>query len=168
MKIIPKKQLDRIEALEKQLSEIEQIHWERLKVRPSQKSWCVLEVLKHVSVAQGVYVDKVENSFKKKIDLSGRTEFECSGIPAFLIKRFPPQQGKIKLKMKTTKIFEPQLAVEALNPELTNNVLQEYRKGLVQLKGWIKKYSEDGCSKKKFNSAIGETCSASRKYLVCH
>lgn len=171
--IKPAFQIQRINELEHRLEQIKEAPYETLKQRRNPKAWSPIEVAKHMVLAHMAYTDKVNRALKMKTNTSVMaSEFKAAAIPSFLIKRFPPKNGVITFKMKTTRTFKPVLDVEHLNHQQIETVLSELESVLKELKGWIEQYRTHPVSLKKFNSAIGavvrfnipEAC----EFILCH
>lgn len=169
VKIVPAQQIQRINQLESQLDEIQNLPKELLQLKPSNNEWSIIEVVKHMTIAHQAYQSKIKDAIvystpKKEV----KSEYKTSFIPSYLIKRFPPIKGQIKMKMKTMKKFEP-----IINDDMElNEVINEFKNTLLQLKQWINLYRTQSFSLKKFNSAIGpmvrfnipEAC----EFILCH
>lgn len=165
--IRPTQQIKRINALIDALEEYSQYPKETLQKQPSEKAWSIVEVMKHMSIAQVAYREKINRTLAISSNAQPKSEFKGSNITSFLIKRFPPIEGEIKMKMKTSKQFKP-IAINA-EPHL---IQQELMTNLNELKSWVEHYQQNGVSMKKFNSAIGaivrfsvpEAC----EFILCH
>lgn len=170
--IKPEFQVKRINQLEQDLDKISQLDWQILVQRPSEKSWAPVEVVRHMVLAHSVYREKVQSALQYTSDTPIQTEFRTGFMASYLIKRFPPKDGKIQMKMKTMKKFEPTLDVNSLSEEKVRVLLQELRDVLNELKDWVNHYRTKAVSLKKFNSAIGpmvrfhlpEAC----EFILCH
>ncbi|TNE54036.1 MAG: hypothetical protein EP338_09095 [Bacteroidetes bacterium] len=169
----PEQQIQRINRLLQQLEDTAARDAEVLKSRAKKDSWSPLEIMKHMSVAHQAYQEKIRTQLSMKTGLGAlKSEFRAAGIPSFLIRRFPPIEGKIKLKMKTMKQFEPQLHLSEMNETELREVVQELKDCLEELKSWVHTYRTETISLSKFNSAIGavvrfnipEAC----EFILCH
>ncbi|MFT6922686.1 MAG: hypothetical protein ACJA1C_001692 [Crocinitomicaceae bacterium] len=168
--IYPEQQIQRINRLKNELEKYSSVSADALNKRPNEKAWSALEVMKHISMAHNVYSDKMANAFSNskgnrvKVD-----ELKSSGMMSYLLKRFPPVKGKIKLKMKTTKMFKPVFEGHHQDPV---EIISELNACLDELKSWVESYRTEAISLKKFNSAIGaivrlnipEAC----EFVLCH
>ncbi|GAB5417823.1 MAG: hypothetical protein Crog4KO_24290 [Crocinitomicaceae bacterium] len=171
--IKPTFQIQRINALENRLKSIQELNSEKLMHRPKEKSWSAIEVAKHMVIGHNAYTGKVKSALEWQSKTTEvPSEFQASSIPSFLIKRFPPQAGKIKFKMKTTKKFKPVLDLESIDASQLNAILEELDDVLKELKSWVEVYRGQPVSMKKFNSALGpivrfnipEAC----EFILCH
>ena len=168
--IYPEQQIQRINRLKNELKKYNSFSAQELNKRPNETAWSALEVMKHISIAHTSYSDKVANAFSistgnmVKVD-----EFKSSRMTSFLLKRFPPIKGEIKMKMKTSKIFKP---VFEGDQQVPSEIIMELDACLDELKGWVESYRTQEISLKKFNSAIGaivrfsipEAC----EFILCH
>ena len=155
VKINSEQQIQRINLLISLLEDYKKISKDQLVQRPTEKSWSILEIIKHTSIAHRVYetsisgtLNEVNSSDTKKLP----EIIKCSYISSMLIKRFPPKDGKVRLKMKTMKKFEPLLDINDVNAD---EIFQENMTALEQLKSWINEYRMNNITRKRFNSAVG-------------
>ncbi|MEO9531620.1 MAG: hypothetical protein ABJG68_12645 [Crocinitomicaceae bacterium] len=169
VKIQSEKQIQRINELINALGELKTIPEDNFIKAPTEKSWSGQEVIKHMSIAHKAYQSKIENALKIDDKVSEVGELECSIIPSFLIKRFPPIEGKVKFKMKTTKQFKP-VAIDS--SESVSDSIIELENCLLELKAWVIHFRTNKVSLLKFNSAVGalvrfnipEAC----EFILCH
>ncbi|MDB2657157.1 DinB family protein [Crocinitomicaceae bacterium] len=170
--IKPAFQIQRINALENQLVQFQSLSLEELTRRPNPKSWSVIEVAKHMVIGHEAYRDKVNMALSLKGASDIPSEFKASAIPSFLIKRFPPREGEIKFKMKTTKKFKPVFDVSQLTIEDAERIFSELSGILNELKEWVETYRTRTISMKKFNSAVGATVRfnipEACEFILCH
>jgi len=171
--IKPTFQIQRINKLENQLKSIQEKSYNDLIRRPSSKSWSPVEVAKHIVLAHEVYSQKINSKLRIPIKLGEATsEFKAAAIPSFLIKRFPPVNGKVKFKMKTSKVFKPVLDVENISEASVREILGQLSDVLEELKSWVNVYRSNPISLKKFNSAIGPivrfTVPEACEFILCH
>jgi hypothetical protein len=163
------KQLERIQVLSNRLRELRSLPVATLTKRPSAKKWSVLEVIKHMEIAHDAYRDKVRKVINNS-ELSGKgiVTLTCSAIPSFLIKRFPPQNKKIRFKMKTAGKFKPMLN----GGEDAKIIFEAFEMTLKDLEGWVKQYQVKGVSPEKFNSAVGPlvrfNVPEAVEFILCH
>lgn len=171
--IKPEYQIQRINVLQNQLQAYKSMEKSKLIKRPTPKSWSVVEVMVHMVIAQNSYLSKIEGSIAETSTKRTKvSELKASAIPAYLIKRFPPQAGKIKMKMKTSKKFNPLLELTNINDADVQTIFSDLEKALDQLKNWVQHYRTEAISLRKFNSAIGpivrfnlpEAC----EFILCH
>lgn len=166
-RIKPEQQIQRINTLIGELEGYRSLSMDELKRKPSSKSWSIIEVIKHMSIGQDAYREKINKALISSRSKEMVEDLRCSAIPSYLIKKFPPVEGKIKMKMKTAKKFEPINVGENMDI-----VINELVQNLEELKSWINKYRTSEISMKKFNSAIGpvvrfnvpEAC----EFILCH
>jgi hypothetical protein len=120
-----------------------------------------------------MYQTKLTEAFKGSASSEEiHSEYKASTIPSFLIKRFPPKEGVIKFKMKTTKMFKPVLDVDQLDAAEIQAILEELGATLKELKSWVEVYRTKAISMKKFNSALGAvvrfTIPEACEFILCH
>lgn len=173
VKIKPENQIERINKLLNELSSYKNLDSSKLVKRPNEKSWSLIEIMKHISLAHDVYKEKVSEALSQKPEYTQvLSEFGTSAIPSYLIKRFPPKNGEIKMKMKTSKVFRPVLDLDSIKQNDFEAIISELENALNKLKNWVNHYRTKPISLKKFNSAIGpivrfhapEAC----EFILCH
>ena len=165
----PFNQLGRIQTLKSRLDELKQLSEEKLKQRPAEKKWSVLEVIKHMAIGHNAYKNKINEIFDSSSENKERVEeLRCSSIPSYLIKRFPPKDKKIRFKMKTSMMFKPMLN----GGEDIAKVISDFESTLDELETWVNRISNSGVSLKKFNSAIGPivrfNVPEATEFILCH
>ncbi len=173
VKIKPTHQIQRINLLQNQLNEIRVIDFKLLIKRSREKSWCAAEVVKHMLVAHSAYTTKIDQALLKLKTVDEQVEvLFASAVSSFLIKRFPPIEGKIRFKMKTSKQFKPMLEVKNLTQENVNDILDEMEKSLSQLMDWVGETRKKNVRAVRFNSAIGPlvrfNVSEASEFILCH
>jgi hypothetical protein len=171
--IKPTHQIQRINSLINQLKDLNELSTEAFTKRPHEKAWSGAEVLKHMIMAHEVYVKKVETALKKLKPVNDEVDvLSTRAIPSFLIKRFPPQDGKIRFKMKTTKTFKPVLDNSKLTDGDVKNLLSGMEKTLHQLESWVEQTRKKDVLPVRFNSAIGAVvkfnASEACEFILCH
>ena len=173
VQIKPTHQIQRINSLVNQLEEFKNMNHKVFMKRPHEKAWSGAEVLKHMILGHTAYSDKVDdalaksNSIKEEVDV-----LSTRSIPSFLIKRFPPKEGEIRFKMKTTKAFKPVLDVDQLTKEQVEGLFVEMKKTLNQLSDWAEQTRKKDVLPIRFNSAIGAivkfNASEACEFILCH
>ncbi len=169
----PRQQVTRISKIAARFDKLKNNDIQVLTTRTSEKSWSVIEVIEHMNIAQEVYENKINSAMaslpQRQTEI---TQIKASAIPSFLIKRFPPKEGKIRFKMKTMNVFKPVLDVNTITDSKVNHTLTRFQEGLSQLKEWVNQYATKDVTSAKFNSAVGawvkfnvaEAC----EFILCH
>lgn len=173
VQIKPTYQIQRINLLQNRLNEIRVIDFKLLIKRPREKSWCAAEVVKHMFIGHSAYRTKIDQALLKMKTIDEQVEvLPASSVPSFLIKRFPPTEGEIRFKMKTSKQFKPMLDVENLTQKKVNDILDEMDKSLTQLMNWVEETRKKDVRTVRFNSAIGPlirfNASEACEFILCH
>jgi primosomal protein N'' len=173
VQIKPAHQIQRINSLINQLEALQQTTHETFMKRPNPKAWCGAEVIQHMIVAHQVYEVKLTDALAKSTILKEEVDVRSThAIPSFLIKRFPPKEGKIRFKMKTMKVFQPMLDVEKLTENDVQALIAEMKKTLVQLSNWVEQTRKRDILPHRFNSAIGALVrfnpSEACEFILCH
>ncbi len=171
--IKPTYQIQRIHQLQNQLSALREIDAKQLMKRPHPKAWCAIEVVEHMIVSQATYTHKMDVAIAQLKPIEGDNDaIPTRAMASYLIKRFPPKDGKIRLKMKTSKQFKPMLDVEQLTSEKVNEIMDNMSKSLDQLLGWVEQTRKKDVLPVRFNSAIGPivkfNVSEASEFILCH
>lgn len=166
-------QIQRINLLQNQLVELGEIDRELFMKRPNQKTWSGAEVLKHMIIAQEAYESKIDETLEKLNPTKEDNEaLSTHAIPSFLIKRFPPKEGKIRFKMKTTKQFKPMLDVDKLTEQNVDDLLSKMKDTLNQLSDWTEQTRKKDVRSIRFTSVIGPivkfNVSEACEFILCH
>lgn len=171
--IKPTHQIQRINSLLNRLEEFKKLNTKTLLKWPNEAAWCGAEVLKHMIIAHNVYVAKVEGALAKLKPANKEVEVVSTrAMPSFLIKRFPPQDGKIRFKMKTMKTFKPVFDINKLTEDDVNILFSEMKKTLHQLSSWVEQTRKMDVLPVRFNSAVGAwvkfNASEACEFILCH
>ena len=171
--IKPTHQIQRINLLKNQLESMKNGSSSAFTLRPNEKSWCGAEILKHMVIAQDLYTQKVNGALSKLKATNSEVEaVKTKRIPSFLIKRFPPIDGKIRFKMKTQKQFQPMLDINQLDAKQVDNIFTEMENSLDQLLDWVEQTRFKEVGSIRFNSAIGPivrfNVSEACEFILCH
>lgn len=169
------RQTARIQFLLQALEQLQTLSHPQLITRPGEKKWCIAEVLQHMVIAHRVYIPKMERALSQLPPASGGTRtIKARPVASYLIQRFPPvpASGKIRMKMKTMKQFEPQLDPGKTTYGDVQRIIQDVADSLRQLDSWIHLAAEKDVQRVRFNSAIGamvrfnvaEAC----EFILCH
>lgn len=159
-------QLQRIQQLRSTLETYRSLSVQELQWKKEGQGWNIAEVMKHMVISQALYIPKIEQALKaKERSEKPSSQYKAHAIAAYLIKRFPPSHGKIRMKMKTMKVFEP----HNVNLATAIDALED---SLVQLTAWIEYTQGHDFSRKRFSSAVGslirfnvpEAC----EFILCH
>ncbi len=171
--IKPTHQMQRVNLLRNQLEALKQKNSTLFTIRPNEKAWCGAEVLKHMMVAQEIYTERLDGALSKLKTINTEVDaLKTKRIPSFLIKRFPPIDGEIRFKMKTSKQFKPMLDPSELDASQVDNLLKEMDHSLSQLLEWIEQTRFKNVASIRFNSAIGPivrfNASEACEFILCH
>lgn len=171
--IKPAHQIQRINKLQNELTALRSIDPVEFVKRPHPKAWCSAEVIEHMVVAQSAYAKKLNETLAKlKLADGDVEEIRTRAVPSFLIKRFPPNEGEIRFKMKTTKQFKPMLDIDKLSSEKVIEIIQKMERSLDQLRGWVEQTRNKDVQEIRFNSAVGAmvkfNASEACEFILCH
>ena len=167
---------DQLKRLNKLVEDIKEISGEELSIltaRPDEKSWSVIEVVEHMTLGHKPYQSKIDNALSK---ISERQELQdqvkSRSIPSFLIKRFPPKEGRIRFKMKTMKPFKPVFDIAAVDSKKTSEIFENFNKSLLHLHDSVEQYRSKNVKEIRFNSAVGATVrfnvAEASEFIICH
>ena len=173
VQIKPTQQIQRVNNLKNRLEALKGKDATLFSIRPNENAWCGAEVLKHMIVAQEIYVDKINGALSKLKSIETEVEsLRTKRIPSFLIKRFPPIDGEIRFKMKTSKQFKPMLEPDQLDTHHINGLISEMDNSLDQLIAWIERTRFLDVLPLRFNSAVGPivrfNVSEACEFILCH
>ncbi|GHE74649.1 MULTISPECIES: DinB family protein [Roseivirga] len=99
--------LSHVEALTQDLS------YEELNTQEAAGKWSILQCLKHLSLANGIYVENIEKAFKKypqQKDEVFSGHWKGNWFTSMIT---PKESGEIKNTMKTMKSMDPEKALDA-------------------------------------------------------
>lgn len=170
--ITPVTMLARIQKLEGRIIDWKKFSVSAIKIQNG-KAWSGVEIILHMIIAQEAYSKKMDETLKQLPFSENKIEsIRASAIPSFLIKRFPPKDGKVKFKMKTTKQFKPLLSPTEIEKTDVSELKTQLKNSLEQLKNWVTLSSTKNVFEQKFASAIGpivqfnvlEAC----EFILCH
>lgn len=165
--------VSRNKKLAKTIESLRSENHEFLSKRPKPKSWCTLEVIEHMNIAHKAYESKIDLALSHLTDSESKsTQITASRIPSYLIKRFPPKDGKVKMKMKTFKKFKPVFNPNEITESETNSIFDRFQASIEHINSALKKYPSKKVEEIKFPSAIGsivkfnvaEAC----EFVICH
>jgi hypothetical protein len=165
--IFPERQIERVKSLRVQLEVYASLSESDFHLKRDAKSWDVAQVMQHMVIAQALYIPKIEEAFKAEDKRKmPEKEYKAQPIAAYLLKRFPPSDGKIRMKMKTMKIFEPGTA------KGQHADLEDLRVALAQLQEWIERSQRNAFTRKRFSSAVGNlvrfNIPEALEFILCH
>ncbi len=82
---------------------------EQLLRRPSPGAWNALEVFEHLNLSSGIYVRGLEDAFARSADThAANPEFHPGWLGAWFTNGLKPgNDGRIRWKMRTFKLFDP-------------------------------------------------------------
>jgi len=166
-------QLDRIQAMREKCDYFKNQDFSDLTKSTKAKSWSAIEAFEHMVIAHKAYEDKIDNCLKElqssTVDIN---EITARSIPSYLIKRFPPKEGKIKFKMKTFKRFQPIFNIDDISQEQIELTFSNFEKSLEHLESAVKSYPSKKVESIRFNSAIGATVkfniAEACEFVICH
>lgn len=153
----PDDQIRRINLMEDEITQICSTHKGLLDKRPGVDKWCVLEVIDHMTRAHRPYYVKLNDALKHTANVENSCfPYQPGWMKSWMFRSFSPQdEGLIKYKMKTMKIFEPRDSSkpgDSIDVDLT---LKEFRESLAHLKSVAHESRYKSINGKRFGSAIG-------------
>jgi hypothetical protein len=170
--LTPENQIQRLNQLFSFVTSLEELSLAELTQRPNEKSWNVLEVVEHLSIAYSMYKTKIEKAMQQTPDAMGTVwEYRPGFWNQFVIDGQRPKGTKRSFKIKTLKKFEPLLAKE-ITQEEANTVFDRFQQTHEELKGSILESRTKKMKHKRFASAIGPIISfhlpEAFEFLICH
>ena len=171
--IIPEDQIGRINKLASRIEGIQNLDLEILKKRPHEKAWSSIEVVEHMILGHKDYVEKINQALaiiqeqKEPIE-----KIRSRAMPSFLIKRFPPKEGKIRFKMKTMKRFYPVFDLKDVNQEKAEDIFKNFFESLDHLMNAVEQYRTKDATSHIFPSAVGAwvrfNVAEAIEFIICH
>lgn len=171
--ITPENQIQRLNSILNTVENLASLPTNQLVYRPRPKSWSVIEIIEHLSVAYDIYVDKIDSALEKLPEKAGdNTSFTPNWWQRFIINGVKPKGGQRKLKIKTLKKFEPLLRLETLDEATIVPVFERFKKLQLHLKNAILVTRFKEVKAIKINSGIGPIVKfylpESFEFLIAH
>ncbi|MFS4468965.1 DinB family protein [Maribacter sp. 2210JD10-5] len=171
--ITPENQIQRLNTILNTIEKLKLHSPDELLYRPNPKSWSVIEVIEHLSVAYEIYVDKIDGALKALPEKTGElTTFTSNWWQSFIISGVKPKGGKRKLKIKTLKKFEPLLVLKKLDAAAITAIFDRFEKLQLHLKNAILESRTKDVRKIRINSGIGQIVKfylpESYEFLIAH
>lgn len=134
-----------------QIERIAKLPNERLTRKPNEKSWCVLEVIDHLSKVYEIYQPNFEKVLAQStvLDNGHEVTYKNSLLGRLAIAGNKPKGKKRRFKMKTFDFFEPSLESKEL-------VIAEFFKKKEAFNYLLKEARTKDVSKVKMPTALGE------------
>ncbi|UOY09073.1 DinB family protein [Muricauda sp. SCSIO 64092] len=170
--LTPENQIQRLNTIVNRVETLQELSISQLSTPPNPKSWNVLEVLEHLTIAYSSYQRKIENALLEVADShSGAWQYRPRAWQLLVIKGQKPKGNKRPFKLKTLKKFEP-----LLSPTLTKDDAQAVFKRFKTAHGMLKQQVLASRNKrmrhKRFSSAIGPIVTfylpEAFEFLICH
>lgn len=170
--LTPENQIQRLNQLLNFVVSLIDSELPELTQRPNDKSWNVLEVLEHLSIAYSMYETKIKKALQEVPDSEGTVwEYQPGFWNRFVIEGQRPKGTKRPFKIKTLKKFEPLLS-ENITLQGVDAVFERFQKAYGQLKQSILESRTKRMTHKRFSSAIGPIISfhlpEAFEFLICH
>lgn len=171
--ITPENQIQRLNSILNTVENLESLPINQLVYRPKPKSWSVIEIVEHLSVAYDIYIDKIDTALKKLPEKTGGDpSFAPNWWQRFIINGVKPKGGQRKLKIKTLKKFEPVLQLETLDEATIVSVFDRFKRLQLHLKNAILASRFKDIKKIRINSGIGPIVKfylpESFEFLIAH
>ncbi len=171
--VSPEHQIQRLNQILNRVSELQGMPLETLITAPHPKSWNVLEVLEHLSIATALYEAKIERAFSELTTSNkGSWSFSVRPWQRFVIEGQRPKGKKRPFKIKTLKRFEPLLNPETLDAQKGSAVFERFLTSYRDLKAHIVSSRTKQMKHVPFSSAIGPIVKfylpEAFEFLVCH
>lgn len=170
--IKPENQLQRLNEMQSEIGIYKKLSRAVLTKKPGEKAWSIIEVVEHMVRSHHDYIEKIDMALNQLDDTPLQDNIKTRRMPSFLIKRFPPKDGKIQFKMKTMKRFQPVFEVNDMTQKEIENVFDSFDRSIVHLNNSVKNYRQKNVKSLIFNSAVGswvkfnvaEAC----EFIICH
>jgi len=180
VQIKPAHQIQRINSLMNQMENLNKVDAKTFMKRPGENAnqragsaWSGAEIIEHMTIAHQAYEAKLNKALAQSKPMNDEVDVRSTrAIASFLIKRFPPQDGKIRFKMKTSKQFKPMLDVDQLTESDVRKIQSKFCETLIQLSEWVQETRTKDVLPHRFNSAIGAivkfNASEACEFILCH
>ena len=170
--LTPENQIQRLNTLLNDMGSLKELHLSQLTHQPHPKSWSVLQVLEHLTIAHGLYYNKIANALETSSDNPTSVwEYRPRFWNRFVIQGQRPKNGKRPFKMKTLKKFEPTVTA-LVTQEDTDTVFKDFFNAHETLKESILASRTKIMDHQRFSSAIGPIVRfhlpEAFEFLICH
>ncbi len=154
--LTPENQLTRVNLITAEVKDWQQLDKGVIQYKPDPKTWSVLEIVGHMNAAYRLYESRMDQLLELLPDQEdGYESFPARWLQRKLILTFRPQDGKRRYKMKTSKVFQPEVNPAQANPQEIQSVFQNFYDYQEHLKKTILASRSKAVGKKKIDSAIG-------------
>ncbi|MBO0321093.1 DinB family protein [Muricauda sp. CAU 1633] len=125
--LTPENQIQRLNLILNKVKNLQELDQSRLTSPPNAKSWCIVEVLEHLSIAYSHYHKKFNEVFPQLSNLQKEhNAFKARMWQKLVIEMQRPKGTQRKWKMKTMKRFEPLLDPKTLDKAKIEQVFQRF------------------------------------------
>lgn len=171
--ITSENQIQRLNAVLNEVKKIQELDLQILTTRPNRKTWNIIEIIEHLSIAYSMYQGKVADALAKSIDRDQEAaSFKARPWQKFVINSQRPKGNKRRWKMKTLKKFEPVFDHQNLNREEVDTAFSRFFKLYGHMKASILTSRHKDVSSVKFSSAIGPIVNfylpEGFEFVLCH
>jgi len=153
-------QIQRLNIILNKVNRLRSLATPQLSTPLNSKSWSVVEIIEHLNIAYGHYVDKID---KVLVDLPNKEKdnipFKARWWQRFVIDGTRPKNNKRTMKIKTLKRFEPILEMEKLDHMAIEEIFNRFEEFHLHFKNSILESRSKDISKLKISSAIGAVVS---------
>ena len=158
--ITSENQIQRLNHLIEQVKEWQRLDLLTLTQKLNDKSWSVVEVIEHMSIAYDSYIAKVDQALAKCPTGSKEpAAFKSRTWQKIVINAQRPKGNQRKWKMKTLSRFEPQLGNASFDRKKVDEIFANFYRKYGHLHQSIIKSRQKEVTKAKFPSAIGSLVS---------
>lgn len=143
------KEISRVNATQRDyVSELKQLPENRLNAKVSSEEWCVLECVDHMNKATELYLDQIEPKIGE-LNPAKKEAFKKTWLANKFTKMLAPtEDGEIKSKMKTMKVFIPV-------SEIDNSVIARFVENTERVENIIKQAQNKDLRSFKVTTAVG-------------
>jgi len=171
--LTPEHQIQRLNTVLNKIGELQELPFEQWTKVPHEKSWNLLEVLEHLSIAYRLYEAKIIRALQEAPEVNGTPwTFKARWWQKLVIEGQRPKGTKRPFKMKTLKRFEPLLDRTQLNPKQGKAIFKEFLGDYQKLKDSIVESRARDMRHTTITSAIGQVVKfhlpEAFEFLICH
>lgn len=143
------KEISRVNATQRDyVSELKQLPEDRLNAKASPEEWSVLECVDHMNKATELYLDQIEPKLEK-LKPAKKEAFKKTWLANKFTKMLAPtEDGEIKSKMKTMKVFTPV-------GEIENSVIARFVENTERVEKIVQRAQNKNLRSFKVTTALG-------------
>ncbi len=166
-------QIQRLNFLMEKIGSLQSLPIDMLTSAPNTQAWSILEIIEHLNIAYGHYVDKVSDALNRAKPIENDKEpFKARIWQGFIINGQRPKGQTRKWKMKTMKRFEPEAIDTTHGKDHLGPTFEQFQHLHGHLKEAILMGRHKNLRHMKIPSAIGSIVNfylpEAFEFILCH